>query len=237
MNDSRLLNNWSMDALLDQNVKYDEKIFYNCSNYFVDNVVAKSKKIINENNPYIIGYSGSIVYYEGIYEAIIAIEELIKETKLNIEVHILGNISNIISEENGFGLFRYSDLINKSFVKIIPKVSHDKVKDIQSTFDLYMIPRLDLPVTNIVSPIKPFEPMALKIPLIMSDCLCLNKISKNGKNCITFKKNDFDDFKSRVLYIINNGYDEELLENAYNFVKNERSWERMIENIGLYELV
>jgi glycosyltransferase involved in cell wall biosynthesis len=128
-------------------------------------------------------------------------------------------------------------LINKSFVKLIPKVPYEKVKEIQLTFDLYMIPRLDLPVTNIVSPIKPFEPMSLKIPLIMSDCLCLNKISNNGKNCVIFKRNNFDDFKEKVLYILTNGYNEELLKNSYDFVKNERSWENIIEHIGLYELV
>ena len=105
------------------------------------------------------------------------------------------------------------------------------------SFDLFIIPRLDLPVTNIVSPIKPFEPMSLKIPLLMSDCLCLNKIAGDGKNCMQFIRNDFNDFNNKILEIIKNGYDSKLLENAYNFVKNERSWKNMIKHINLYNIV
>ena len=97
--------------------------------------------------------------------------------------------------------------------------------------------RLDLPVTNIVSPIKPYEPMSLKIPLLMSDCDCLKDISQDGKNCMLFKKGNFDDFNEKVKYIMDNGYPEDILENGYNFVKNERNWNFMIKHIGLYDML
>ena len=237
LNSVKISGNFELHKILGTNINIP-KIFYNCSSYNgIIPSIPKQKKIFDQNNPFIIGYAGSIVYYEGIYEAVIAIEELIKSTNLNIEVHILGNIKPIIEEELALGIHRYRELSKKSFVKLIPKVTHDKVEQIQKTFDLYMIPRLDLPVTNIVSPLKPFEPMSLRIPLIMSDCLCLNKISNNGKKCVVFKRDDFNDFKEKVLQIIITGYDEELLENAYNFVKNERSWKNMIEHIGLYEML
>ena len=231
---SNITNNWTIKNLLEKN-KISEPIFYNCCsfNYNLNSI----KKEKNNDSLFIIGYSGSIVYYEGIYEAIISIEKLINNTKLNIEVHILGNIKTIIDEENNLNLSMYKTLKNKPFVKLIDKVSHDKVKDIIMSFNLYIIPRLDLPVTNIVSPIKPFEPMSLKIPLLMSDCLCLNKISNNGKNCMQFIRNDFNDFNKKILEIIKNGYSSQLLENAYNFVKNERSWENMIKHIDLYNIV
>jgi glycosyltransferase involved in cell wall biosynthesis len=237
-NSLKISENFELDIILGKKKNNMPKIFYNCStSKDITPLIPKPKKIVDQNNPFIIGYSGSIVYYEGIYEAVIAIEELIRSTNLNIEVHILGNINTIIEEETKFGIYKYRELIKKSFVKLISKVTHDKVEQIQRTFDFYMIPRLDLPVTNIVSPIKPFEPLSLKIPLIMSDCLCLNKISKNGENCVIFKKNNFKDFKEKVLQIIMNGYKEELLENGYNFIINERSWEKVIKDIQLYEML
>ena len=38
------------------------------------------------------------------------------------------------------------------------------------------------------------------------------------------KKGNFDDFNEKVKYIMDNGYPEDILENGYNFVKNERNW-------------
>ena len=229
------LDTWDVKEFLDQN-SVNNEIFYNCSNYEnFDNISYFNPidiKQITETNPFIIGYTGSIVYYEGIYQAVTAIEKLIEETNLNIEVHILGNIKPIYQEENILDVSFYKSLHNKPFVKLIAKVPHNEVINIQKKFHLYMIPRLDLPVTNIVSPLKPFEPMSLKIPLIMSDCLCLNTISKNGENCVIFKRNNFDDFKEKVLQIIKNGYNEKLLDNAYNFIKNERNWEYMIKKLN-----
>ena len=240
-NSLKISENFELDIILGKNQKNIPKIFYNCSNHNKFENISLYKPInikqINKKNPFIIGYTGSIVYYEGIYQAVIAIEKLIKETNLNIEVHILGNMKPVCLEEEGLNLSYYRSIGEKSFVKLINKVSHNEVVNIQKNFHLYMIPRLDLPVTNIVSPLKPFEPMSLRIPLIMSDCLCLNAISKNGENCVVFKRDDFNDFKEKVLQIIKNGYNEQLLQNAYNFVKNERSWKNMIKHVGLYDLV
>jgi len=219
-------------------LKVNQPIFYNCNNFNIDNDLnTKNERIRLESSPFIIGYSGSIVYYEGISESIFAIEKLIQKYGLNIEFHILGNIQPILLEQTNMKVSVFTDAINKPFVKHINKVPHEKVREIISNFDLYIIPRLDLPVTNIVSPLKPFEPMALKIPLLMSDCLCLNKIAENGKNCMLFERDNFDDFNDKVLHIIGNGYDEQLLEKGYNFVKQERNWTNMIKHVGLYDIL
>ena len=42
------------------------------------------------------------------------------------------------------------------------------------------------------------------------------------KNCMLFERGNFDDFNEKIKYIIDNGYDNDILENGYNFVKNER---------------
>ena len=124
-----------------------------------------------------------------------------------------------------------------SSVKFHGPIPHDNVIDMLNTFDLYIIPRLDMPVTNIVSPIKPYEPMSLKIPLLMSDCDCLKDISQDGKISMLFERGNFDDFNEKIKYIIDNGYDNDILENGYNFVKNERNWTNMIKKVRLYELL
>ena len=211
-------------------------IFWNC--YNIDENILCKTKIYKKGDKFIIGYAGSIVFYEGIVEIIGVIEKLV-EKKYNIEFRLIGNIQPIIDEYKNKNKNRtqLDKVFNKPFVKLYGKVPHDEVINIISKFDIYVIPRIDLPVTNMVSPIKPFEPMSLKIPLLMSDCDCLKDISHNGKNCVLFKKNNWDDCFEQIKNIIDNGYPEDILENGYNFVKNERNWKFMIEHIGLYDML
>ena len=213
-------------------------IFYNCAAATDDIIdISNTKPKYNGSIPFIIGYTGSIVYYEGIYEAIIAIEKIILETSLQIEFHIVGNLTSILTEQVKYNVANMKSVLNKPFVKFIGKVPYNQVNDYIRSFDLYIIPRLGLPVTNIVSPLKPFEPMSLKIPLLMSDCDCLNVISGNGNNCMVFKRDDEGDFMKKVIHIIKFGYPEQLLENGYNYVKQERNWTNMIKLVGLYDML
>lgn len=193
----------------------------------------------NNKNKFIIGYAGSIIFYEGILKTIESIDQIIKNkrVKMDIELHLVGDTSKIIREIKYMWNRDINELFNKKFIKLYGAVPHDTVAEIIKTFDLYVIPRLDLPVTNVVSPIKPFEPMALKIPLLMSNCDALKDISKNGKNSMLFKKNSFKDFSDKIVDIVNNGYSQKIIDNGYEFVKNERNWEKMIENIGLRKIL
>lgn len=181
----------------------NHSIFWNC--FEINEEAEINEKVEKKTtNSFIIGYAGSIVFYEGILEAIESIEKFISKYNIYIEFHLVGNIEPIIKEVKKNKGTDISSIFKKPFIKLYGRVPHHEVVNIISKFDLYIIPRLDLPVTNIVSPIKPFEPMSLKIPLLMSDCECLKDISKNGKNCVLFKKDDFNDFNEKVKYIIDN---------------------------------
>ena len=46
-----------------------------------------------------------------------------------------------------------------------------------------------------------------------------------------FERGNFDDF-TKIKYIIDTGWrDNDILENGYNFVKNERNWTNMIKKL------
>ena len=209
-------------------------IFWNC--YNIEENTLYKKKIYKKCDKFIIGYAGSMVFYEGIVEIINVIEKLI-ENNYNIELQLIGNIQPLINEFKKNNKTHLIDVFYRPFVKLYGRVPHKDINDVITRFDLYVIPRLDLPVTNIVSPIKPFEPMSLKIPLLMSDCDCLKEISKNGENCMLFKKNDWEDCFKQIKNIIDIGYPNDIVEQGYNFVKNERNWKYMIEHIGLYDML
>lgn len=211
-------------------------IFWNC--YNIEENILRKKRIYKNDGKFIIGYAGSIVFYEGIVEIINVIEKLFKKN-YNIEFRLIGNIEPLLDEykKKGKDSTKLMTIFNKSFVKLYGRIDHKDINAVISDFDLYVIPRIDLPVTNIVSPIKPFEPMSLKIPLLMSDCDCLKDISDNGKNCVLFKKSNWYDCFRQIKNIIDIGYPEDILEQGYNFVKNKRNWKYMIKNIGLYKML
>ena len=209
-------------------------IFWNAFN--IQNINTSKKK---DNGKFIIGYMGSTSFYEGILNIINVIENINndKDILVDVEFHLVGDISKAIKEYQMYKNTDISKIFKSKFIKLYGKVPHNKAIKIISTFDLYVIPRLDLPVTNMVSPIKPYEPMSLKIPLLMSDCDALKDISENGKNCMIFRKNNNKDFYNKLKKIILNGYSKEILNNAYEFVKNERNWRNIIEKIDLYNII
>jgi len=167
----------------------------------------------NNLTGYVIGFFGTLNYYEGIDILISCIEEL----NQNINILLIGFDKMNIKDE----LTKYN--INNR-IKYIEKLEHTLIKYYIKSIDLYIIPRRNEKVCEIISPIKPFEPMILKTPLLMSDCECLTEIADNGNNCYLFLKNNKQDLIYKINQIYNNGYDNKILENGFNYVKNYRQW-------------
>ena len=157
-----------------------------------------------------IGYFGSITEYEGI-DNLIKICNKISKT-YPIKLKIIGkNCMNLN--------------INYSFIDYTSWISDDKkLKMEYNSIDLFCIPRINYLVSNLISPLKPFDILMNKIPLLMSDCETLKTISENGKNCMIFKKDNVIDFENKILDVIKNGYNNKLLENGYKFVMERRNW-------------
>jgi glycosyltransferase involved in cell wall biosynthesis len=180
------------------------EIIYNCASQL------NKIEYNNENKSiFTIGYFGSIAHYEGIQELIDVISELSKTYKIKLLLIGKNNV-NVILNEN---------------VEYIEWLDKKELLQYYNKIDLYCIPRLPYKVCEIISPIKPFDVLYNKIPLLMSDCDTLKSISNNGKNCMLFNKGNKQDLYNKIEQVIINGYDKTLLENGYNFIMNERIWD------------
>lgn len=179
-------------------------VLYNCAN--INNKIDYKP---NKIGYFIIGYFGSITCYEGINNLIKVVENLNKKYK--VKLLLIGRTTVNIKCNKHFIYIRWLD--KKQLLKYYNKI------------DLFCIPRLPYKVCELISPIKPFNILYNKIPLLMSDCDTLKSISNNGKNCMLFKKGNNNDLYNKIEEIINNGYNKELLENGYNFIINERTWD------------
>ena len=78
------------------------------------------------------------------------------------------------------------------------RVPHEEVNSLYSLIDIAPIPRSSLPVTEMVSPMKPFEAMSMEKLVLVSSVEALDEIVDDGKNGRIFLKDDVEDL-SRVL--------------------------------------
>ena len=105
------------------------------------------------------------------------------------------------------------------------RVPHEEVESYYSLVDIAPFPRLPLPVTELVSPLKPFEAMAMEKAVIASDVYALTEIVQHEHTGLLFQKGDPSSLATALLRFIE---DEELRaecgKTARTWVEKERDW-------------
>jgi glycosyltransferase involved in cell wall biosynthesis len=122
--------------------------------------------------------------------------------------------------ENLLALAR--DLGLGNIVNFTGRVPHSEVEKYYSLIDIAPFPRLPLPVCEMVSPLKPFEAMAMEKACIVSSCAALIEIVQDGITGRVFEKGSHESLATVL---------KELLDNpaaAKEFGKSGRDW--VLEN-------
>lgn len=133
---------------------------------------------------FVIGYAGSVVSYEGLDDLVTAFARL-RGTGADVQLLIVGDGTALAglqeqARESGAG----EDIL------FTGRVAPEEVPRYYALFDLMVLPRKPVTVCEIVSPLKPFEAMAAKVPLLMSDVAALREISGGGRFAATFRAGD-----------------------------------------------
>ena len=205
-----LLNNYNIN-----NKPFE--IIYNAYDTLNNTNIINMNKTNYLNKKFVIGFTGSITAYEWIDGLIEACDSLIKSKKYNIQLTLIGKMDDYL--KNTIDL-------NKNYIIYKEWMEYsDLIKEFE-LFDLICIPRYPYLVSDLISPLKPFEIMYNKIPLLMSDCETIKSLSSNGKYCRLFKKGNIESLQNEIISIIDNGYSNEMLEEAHNYIINERNWEK-----------
>jgi len=92
--------------------------------------------------------------------------------------------------------------------------------------DVFVIPRLvDSKMAKLVSPLKPLEPMALGLPLIVSDSGAIRELVSD-KTATIFESGSSDDLVEKILSVIDN---EQMAiakaENGKRWLLENATWE------------
>jgi phosphatidylinositol alpha-1,6-mannosyltransferase len=104
-------------------------------------------------------------------------------------------------------------------------IPFDLVPAYYSLIDLFVVPRVNERAARMVSPMKPFEAMAMRIPVLVSDLPALIEISGTGERAALFRAGDAASLASAAMQIMD--APEQTLRRvdvASDWVRRQRSW-------------
>lgn len=188
--------------------------------------VPKPKKIEllkkhNIENSLIIGYIGSIIPLEGLpylIKAFNRIQEAVPKAKLLIvgDGYIKKELEEIASR-----------LGVENKVIFTGKVPHEEIVDYYSIIDLFVLPRANQKVANLVTPLKPLEIMACGKTVLGSDVNGMKELIIDSVNGFLFKAEDEDDLSLKAVALLTR-HAPDFAAKARNWVCQHRDWEKVI---------
>lgn len=117
------------------------------------------------------------------------------------------------------------DLEVLDVVTFTGRVQHDQVARYLSIFQITPFPRLPLPVCELISPIKPFESMAMGKACISSSVAALTEIIEPDVRGLVFDKGDSSDLARQIArYLDDPELRERMGRQAREWVLAERDW-------------
>jgi glycosyltransferase involved in cell wall biosynthesis len=182
----------------------------------------------------IIGYVGSFVDYEGLDDLTRACVQLRQQAHQFRLVLVGASEGQLV------------DRIRKIAVEggledwlILPgRVPHDQVEAWYSLIDIAPFPRKPVAVTELVTPLKPLEAMAMEKAVVMSSVAAMAEMVEDGVTGLVFQKGSAEALAGALARVL---VDPELRStlgrHARAFVAAERSWAKMGERVRAWVAV
>lgn len=182
-------------------------------------------------NKTIIGYIGSLVDYEGLSLLINAAYHL-RKRRSEFRLLIVGQGPEEKKLKNLVASLDLGDIV--VFAGSIP---HRSIMPYYSLVDIVALPRLGLPVCEMVSPLKPFEAMAFEKAVVASNVSALAEIVQDGITGILHEKDSVISLTEKLDLLLGDpALRRRLGKNAASWVREERSWSHITSNIvDVYE--
>lgn len=111
-------------------------------------------------------------------------------------------------------------------------VPFDEVADYYAQIDVFVVPRVDDRAARMVSPMKPFEAMAMRVPLLVADLPALAEIVAAGRGR-TFEVGDPESLATEAGTLQDDPeLRARLVEEAAGWVATERTWSSVAESFS-----
>jgi glycosyltransferase involved in cell wall biosynthesis len=136
----------------------------------------------------VVGYISTFNAYEGI-RFLIAAAALLRERGRRVRVLLVGDGEERAALEAEAQRLGVAD----GTVIFTGRVPHARIASYYSVIDVFVVPRTADRVSQLVTPLKPYEAMALERPVVVSDVAALREIVVDGETGLTFRPEDSTD--------------------------------------------
>jgi glycosyltransferase involved in cell wall biosynthesis len=169
----------------------------------------------------VVGYVSSLSAYEGIPYLLEAAAKL-RESGCRLRVLLVGDGEDRRAIEEAATRLGLDD----GTLIMTGRVAHDDVPRYYSLIDVFVVPRTGDRVSRLVTPIKPYEAMALERPVVVSDLPALREIVVPGETGMTFRAEDADDLARTLGVLLEDpALRQRLATQAREWIRAERTWE------------
>lgn len=183
-----------------------------------DAVLARELGLADED--FVVGFVGSMPQYEGLDDLLEALALLRRRGRPPVKCVLVGDGDMLPGLKESVSRLSLEDV-----VKFGGRVPHDHVERYYSVMDTIVLPRKPQPVCESVSPLKPFEAMAMGIPVIASDVAALAEIIADGSTGFLFQKGSVEALAERLAAVASQREQASAVGVAgQQWVRQERDW-------------
>jgi glycogen(starch) synthase len=193
-----------------------------------DERLATELKLGNEP---VLGFIGSLYRWEGVAWLVRAVTEL-RRRGTACKLLVIGD-----GEEMPAVRAAVCELDAGEFIQIVGRVSHDKIERFYSVVDVLVYPRHSLRLTELVTPLKPLEGMALGKAILGSDVGGIRELIDPEQTGLLFRADDVDDFCRQAQRLIGQeALRRELGARAREVVLREKDWKILAQRyLAIYD--
>lgn len=175
----------------------------------------------------VIGYVGSVLDYEGLDLLIDAAAEM-KMSRQDFHVLIVGDGAELNRLREHVTAHDLEDVVT-----FTGRVEHHQVERFYSIIDIAPFPRLPVRVCELVSPLKPFEAMAMGKAVVVSDVAALKEFIVPGVNGVSHDKGSAVSLTEQLNTLLDDpSLAHSLSENARKWVVANRDWRSIAHRIA-----
>jgi glycosyltransferase involved in cell wall biosynthesis len=171
----------------------------------------------------VIGYVGSLRSFEGLDLVLRAVRKL-RDAGLPVKSVLAGageSLDDLKALSSSLGL--------DGVVHFPGQVTHDRAPDYVSLMDIVTMPRTRSRVTELVTPLKPYEALAAGRALIVSDVGALCEIVSDGETGLVCRADDVGDLADKCeLLVRDTGLRHDLGARGREWVASERTWRGLV---------
>lgn len=177
----------------------------------------------------VIGFGGSVTAYEGLDLLLEATSAMPEALRRQIHLLIIGNGPHLAALQT-----QATALRDKLEITFAGRVPFETMTAHYSLFDIAPLPRTRCLVTETVSPLKPFELMAMGKALIVSDVKAQAEIVAHEETGLLHEADQVDSLRAGLERLIREGdLRKRLGATARRWVSTERSWSKMADRLGV----